>query len=175
MFSYTYCHTIGKSGPEVSYELIDEKAPSKGVKYMMNGGDSCGTNGKIVNHTLTLNIVCDKKVKELPTQFDITSTDDCAYYATINHKSGCPASSGGSGGLTFGGVFLIIFFVGGFCYFAAGFAYNMKYQQLQGLDALPNKGFWIEVPGLVKDGAFFTVEKLQMLLDKTKAAYQTLR
>ncbi len=48
-------------------------------RYVMNGGDSCGTNGKIVNHTFTLNIVCDKKENALPTDFKVTTVDECAY------------------------------------------------------------------------------------------------
>ena len=175
MFSYTYCHTLGQSGPEISYDLIDESNPKKGIKYMMNGGDSCGTDGRIVNHTFTLNIVCDKKVHEFPTQFDVTTADDCAYMTTVNHKSGCPESPGGSGGLTFGGIFLVIFFCGGFTYAAGGFAYNVKYLQLQGLDAIPNKAFWIELPELAKDGAVFTYEKTIELFNKTRAAYTSLR
>ena len=175
MFSYTYCHTLGQSGQEISYELIDSSNPSKGVKYTMNGGDSCGTNGKIVNHTFSVNIVCDKKIKELPTSFQVTSIDECSYETSISHKSGCPAGGGGSGGLTFGGVFLILFFCGGFTYFAGFFAYNVKYAALQGMDAVPHKGFWMDLPGLAKDGTFFTWEKLQELYNKTRAAYTSLK
>lgn len=176
MFSYTYCHTLGQATPpEVTYNLIDESKPAKGVKYVLNGGDSCGTNGKIVNHTFAVNIVCDKKVKELPTTFDVTTVDECSYETTINHKSGCPKGSSGSGGLTFGGVFLIIFFCGGFAFFAGFFAYNMKFQGLQGMDAVPHKDVWGELPGLAKDGVFYTWEKLQDLYSKTRAAYTSLR
>ena len=175
MFSYTYYHTIGKAGPEISYQLIDAKKPSAGVKYVMNGGDSCGTNGQIVNHTFTVNIQCDSKIKTAPTDFQVQSINECAYETTFKHKAGYPVGGGGSGGLTFGGVFLIIFFCGGFTYFAGFFAYNMKYAQLTGLDAVPHKGFWMELPVLAKEGTFFTWEKLQALYSKTKAAYTSLR
>ncbi|QDZ23083.1 hypothetical protein A3770_09p56010 [Chloropicon primus] len=176
MFSYTYCHTLGQARNGLtSFQLLDEVKPSKGVKYVMNGGDSCGTNGQIVNHTFTVNIVCDKKVKKLPSTFTVSTVNDCAYETTISHRSGCPKSGGASGGLTFGGVFLITFFCGGFTYFVGFFAYNMKFAQLVGMDAIPHKDFWMELPGLAKDGVFFTWEKIQELVSKTRAAYTTLR
>ena len=51
----------------------------------------------------------------------------------------------------------------------------MKYAQLTGLDAVPHKGFWMELPVLAKEGTFFTWEKLQVLYSKTRAAYTSLR
>ena len=51
----------------------------------------------------------------------------------------------------------------------------MKFQGLQGMDAVPHKDVWGELPGLAKDGVFYTWEKLQDLYSKTRAAYTSLR
>ena len=52
----------------------------------------------------------------------------CEYIGSGSGSGGGSGKSDGGGddGLTGGGVFLIIFFVGGFVYFAGGFAYNYK-------------------------------------------------
>eukprot|EP00754_Rhynchopus_humris_P019144 Rhum_TRINITY_DN14634_c0_g1::Rhum_TRINITY_DN14634_c0_g1_i1::g.104691::m.104691 len=72
----------------------------------------------------------------------------------------CQTKSGSSdGGITGGAVFLIIFFVGGFVYFAGGFAYNFKMKELRGTEAVPNVAFWKDLPLLVKDGALFIKNK----------------
>jgi len=87
-------------------------------------------------------------------QFDISSSD----------PSGGGPSSGGSGGGSSGCgggcAFLIIFFVGGFVYFAGGFAYNYKMKELRGVEAIPQVGFWKDLPFLVKDGVLFIKNKV---------------
>jgi len=53
--------------------------------------------------------------------------------------------------------FLIMLLVFAFCmYCAAGAAYNYQYHQAKGFDAIPNKAFWEELPGLVRDGVQFS-------------------
>jgi len=60
-------------------------------------------------------------------------------------------------------VFLILFFVGGFCYVTLGVLYNYKMKGIMGKEAIPNYEFWLELPGLVKDGCFFAFEKIKGL------------
>eukprot|EP00756_Hemistasia_phaeocysticola_P038881 Hpha_TRINITY_DN16787_c2_g2::TRINITY_DN16787_c2_g2_i1::g.76115::m.76115 len=67
------------------------------------------------------------------------------------------SSDGGCGG---GCVFLIIFFAGGFVYFAAGFAFNHQKRELRGVEAIPQVAFWKDLPFLVKDGGLFVVGKI---------------
>ncbi|KAJ9465061.1 hypothetical protein DIPPA_20826 [Diplonema papillatum] len=55
------------------------------------------------------------------------------------------------GGLTGGGVFLIIFFVTGFVYIAGGCAWNYL-KGNRGADLCPNREFWGGLPGLIADG-----------------------
>eukprot|EP01062_Namystynia_karyoxenos_P014304 TRINITY_DN15150_c0_g1_i1.p1 TRINITY_DN15150_c0_g1~~TRINITY_DN15150_c0_g1_i1.p1 ORF type:complete len:298 (+),score=89.84 TRINITY_DN15150_c0_g1_i1:75-896(+) len=77
-----------------------------------------------------------------------------------------PGPSGGGGGSSDSGcgggcIFLILFFVGGFTYFAAGFAYNYKMRDLRGTEAVPNSAFWKDLPFLIKDGVVFTANKIR--------------
>lgn len=68
---------------------------------------------------------------------------------------------GSSGGCDGGCAFLIIFFCGGFTYFAAGALINYKRHEKRGVDVVPHLEFWKDVPSLVKDGAGFAVQKVR--------------
>eukprot|EP01061_Rhynchopus_euleeides_P024103 TRINITY_DN3894_c0_g2_i1.p2 TRINITY_DN3894_c0_g2~~TRINITY_DN3894_c0_g2_i1.p2 ORF type:complete len:203 (+),score=58.22 TRINITY_DN3894_c0_g2_i1:61-609(+) len=82
--------------------------------------------------------------------------------ADLGESLCAPGGGGGDddGGLTGGAIFLIVFFVGGFVYFAGGFAYNYQAKQLRGSEAIPNAAFWKDLPALMKDGAGFLKSKV---------------
>eukprot|EP00756_Hemistasia_phaeocysticola_P047624 Hpha_TRINITY_DN220_c0_g1::TRINITY_DN220_c0_g1_i1::g.83712::m.83712 len=73
---------------------------------------------------------------------------------------GTVESGGGGGGLTGGGVFLIVFFVGMAMYFAAGAGF-LYHKGERGVDLVPQKDFWADLPILCKDGAVFVVRKIR--------------
>lgn len=76
---------------------------------------------------------------------------------------GAPGGSGdsNSAGLTGGGIFLILFFVGGTTYFASGFAYQYVRQEKRGTEAIPHVEFWKDLPHLVKDGAVYSAHTVR--------------
>ena len=95
------------------------------------------------------------------------SLDSSRCYYTFSWKTAhaCSSASGGgsgsgSGGLSGGSVFLIIFFVSFFLYFAIGMFYKRKRYHAEGVDMVPNVGFWRDLPYLVKDGVTFTISKI---------------
>ena len=45
-------------------------------------------------------------------------------------------------------------------YCLAGMAYQYKVKQASGSDLIPNKAFWVGLPGLVMDGCKFTYAKI---------------
>lgn len=50
-------------------------------------------------------------------------------------------------------------------YFAAGFAYLKYYKHNEGRENLiPNYSFWVDFPGLVKDGALYSYGKVKALV-----------
>jgi len=84
----------------------------------------------------------------------------------------CPttpqASSSKSSG-TGGTVFLILLFVGGFVYFAAGMALNYK---KTGSATIPHSEFWRSLPGLIVAGAkFSTIEGFGLLSTPSSSGY----
>lgn len=67
-----------------------------------------------------------------------------------------------SSGLSWGSVFLILFFVGAACYLGGGLYYNTKKRDPPlepGVHALPHIEYWRTLPGLVKDGCSFAHRK----------------
>jgi len=64
-----------------------------------------------------------------------------------------------SGGLTGGSIFLIILLVVVVAYIVAGILFNKFKRQASGLELIPNFEFWAAIPGLVKDGFQFTINK----------------
>eukprot|EP01065_Artemidia_motanka_P039509 TRINITY_DN4844_c0_g2_i1.p1 TRINITY_DN4844_c0_g2~~TRINITY_DN4844_c0_g2_i1.p1 ORF type:complete len:300 (+),score=124.79 TRINITY_DN4844_c0_g2_i1:80-901(+) len=89
-----------------------------------------------------------------------------AQCATFTFGSSGPSGGGGGGGGGSDGcgggcIFLILFFVGGFTYFAAGVAINRYKFEKRGFESIPNVEFWKDVPFLVKDGVLYTVHKVR--------------
>jgi len=60
-----------------------------------------------------------------------------------------------------GWIFIIILCVVFPIYFIAGFIYGWKVKGQTGGEACPNIGFWRNLPGLMKDGTVFTVNKIK--------------
>jgi len=69
-------------------------------------------------------------------------------------------SSGGGGGKMDGGWIFIIILVCGFSvYFIVGIIIKIAKFQASGSEIIPNRDFWCGLPGLVKDGIMFIVNK----------------
>jgi len=73
---------------------------------------------------------------------------------------------GGAHVLSGGTVFLIIFFGGIALYFLAGVIYLGPVKGMRGKEMIPNLNFWVMVPGLIQDGATFTITKIKGLGSK---------
>ena len=70
--------------------------------------------------------------------------------------------------------FLIFFGVGTVGYLGGGFAYNTKQRGLSGSEAIPNIEAWEQLPDLVKDGFYFTYERIEGLRTG-KDGYEEIR
>lgn len=64
------------------------------------------------------------------------------------------------GGLTSGGVFLIVLVVLIFIYVITMISLNKWRRKATGVDLLPHRTFWITVPGLAREGFRFTFYKI---------------
>jgi hypothetical protein len=92
-----------------------------------------------------------------------------AYFSfAFSSKYACPPGSPGappeSGGLTSGGIFVLVFFLVIGLYVGGTVAYNFKIKGLRGKELLPHPQVWGAIPGLVKDGCVFFVQKIRTLI-----------
>jgi hypothetical protein len=57
-----------------------------------------------------------------------------------------------------------------FVYFVGGFIFLRFVKHREGGDAIPNREFWADLPGLVKDGIMFVINKIR----GTPSSYETV-
>jgi len=142
------------------------------ITYLANaGGIVMSTQGGYVGcspqvaRSVQLNLLCASANGKPDSSVDIVteSTSGCQYTIKQYFNAACgkkpsppspPKNQGG--GLSGGSVFLIIFFVSLFVYFAGGVGYNY-YNGAQGVELIPQVEFWKDLPFLVKDGVMFCV------------------
>ena len=75
-------------------------------------------------------------------------------------ENACPiGSAGGGGDFSYGWIFVILLLVGLTTYFVVGIIIKRKKYEATGTDSIPNKEFWTSLPGLVKDGFIFMLNK----------------
>jgi len=79
----------------------------------------------------------------------------------------CPTnfgSGGGGGGLSGGSILLIILLCVTVVYIVGGLLLNKFYRQKEGMEMFPNVEFWLQIPGLVKDGVVFSYHGIRGLI-----------
>ncbi|XP_072015464.1 uncharacterized protein [Amphiura filiformis] len=79
-------------------------------------------------------------------QYEVTSPYSCLMEPEKNQDQGLSAGS----------ILCIIFSLAVVVYLVGGFIFSSLVQKKSGREAIPNYGFWIEVPGLIKEGATFS-------------------
>jgi hypothetical protein len=82
-------------------------------------------------------------------------TTKCTLEFKIKSPAGCPGGVYGANKAS-SYLFWIIFLLT--LYFALGYVYNFKQNNLSGKEALPNIEFWRTFPGLVQDGLAYSLQ-----------------
>jgi len=90
----------------------------------------------------------------------------------------CPVGGGGggddSGGLSWGWILIIIFCCLVVVYLVGGVLVNRFWRQQSGWDMIPQREFWMSVPGLVWDGMKFTWKTINALIERFRGnSYST--
>jgi len=124
-----------------------------GVQVTFGNGDS----GRSTNITFVCNSSATTKappvfIAEPGTEYQFLWVS--AYACPSNRPSG-----GGSGGLSGGSIILIIVLCVMVVYLAAGITFQKVKNNASGLELIPNVEFWSSLPGLVRDGILFIVNK----------------
>lgn len=173
------CHGAESSGPAVAtqfqdnkcvsalgmvanpeWSLIDPSNPEAGVQVKWGGGDPCPPKP---GREILIKVRCDRSMSR--TEIEQASEPEmCNYEINFKGPDGCPGHVPDelSGSWTF-----VIFVIVSFClYCGIGTLYNVKYHNLQGIEALPNSAFWVEFPTYVKTGCNFSYEKAMEMKNK---------
>ena len=134
-----------------------------GITFTLQARDGLGRDWVAI-----VNVTCDpsKDTISSPTNSYFAATDNGAIVVTFvfSSKGACLSAEGGGqapsdeGGITWGGVFLIIFFVPLGLYVIGMVAWNYK-QGNTGWDLAPHPVFWKSLPIYAKDGVLFLVAK----------------
>jgi len=144
------------------WSLLESGNPEAGVQVKWAGGDACG-NEKPEGRDLTIKVACDRSLSQ--TEFvDAGEPSMCTYVMNFKGPDGCPGNN--PDGLGSGWTFVVLVLVGFSLYCGLGTLYNVKRNNLQGTEALPNSAFWKDLPDLVKTGCKFSYEKAKELKEK---------
>lgn len=154
----TKCNNLGDMQTQ-EIALIDEHDANKGIRLAYRDGDICkkqvSGQMEIGSREVTYEIECDRGADPGVLQ-KIVETSMCDYTIQFKSKHACPTNgSSGSKGWSF--VFLVLLAAG--LYLGIGIGINKYKYGMQGIEAVPNIGFWRQVPGLVKDGVAFSAEQ----------------
>lgn len=190
---YTYnwdpCRAFSCGGSQVSACQVSLSGVGyviglKSTAYFSKDGNSIAlkyTDGNFGGRASIVHLICDPTATE--PQFSAkgeTSPQSKNYEMTLTAKEVCPVDhgggggGGGGGGLSIGDVLLIIFFVSIICYLVIGIVINIFVRKQSGTDAIPNRGFWTTLPGLVKDGGKFAYTKSRQMVSKDGGSYQEM-
>ena len=141
------------------------------VSYSM--GDSCPASTTAGKYTSAITFVCDSSNKGPGITASVVT--QCNYAVTFSTSLMCGGSKPGDtseksadvGSI----VFISVFFAGFGIYFIGGMIYNYKNRSFEGesvkvCDLIPNKDFWLFLPGLMYDGILYSIYLFKLSLFK---------
>lgn len=90
-FDLTDCYVIGKydaANDDLSYKLLDDKDPTKGLSITYAAGDRCNVVGNM--RTTTIDVVCDNVDTRIVSALEPST---CEYHLVMKSYHGCPTVS----------------------------------------------------------------------------------
>lgn len=87
--SQTYCYIVGHFDPQIdtlTYNLLDQTDPSKGVSITYPSGEKCGTSTQ-VSRKATIDVACANAES---TVLSAQEPSTCDYHMTMKSWYGCP-------------------------------------------------------------------------------------
>jgi len=149
-------NTVGYGQLETQEFVLVEKEgveSGKGVTIHYSNGEYCPSTGYTKS---TIHVVCG--TSETITTASVDS-DGCGIEITISSAAGCGkevAFEGTSAGETAAIVILVLLLVGVILYIAIGMFVNWKFKGASSVvEMIPQREFWMSVPGMVVDGCKF--------------------
>jgi len=131
-----------------------------GIVANFYNGSTC-SNG--VPRSATINLICDQSVSEYQAIAAVLTTN-CNFRFDIRSCGGCPggcsSSNPNGSGLDIGWILIIVSGSIFILYFIVGAIVKYKYFNAEGTDLIVNKGFWFELPILIKEGTVYSYRQI---------------
>jgi hypothetical protein len=163
------CYVLGQTQPvEWKTVLFLEQLVGVQASYSDGSTQDCPLANP---RAVTFRFICNASVEGslIDASFGATPDTVCNYTLTFQTRHACPAvdfpggqgGNGGGGGvaLSGGSIFLVILLCGTFAYCAIGMFVNFQ-RGRHGSDIIPQREFWIALPGLVWAGCRYSASLL---------------
>jgi len=175
----TKCNNLGDADT-MKVSLLDAKQPSKGVRFSYAQGDICKKQNEIGltemgSRSITFEVSCDASAAGQGTLREIQEISMCEYKVLFDSRFACPVAS--TRGSAWSMLLLCVLAVCAYC--GIGYAYNHYYLALQGLEAIPNRQMWEELPTLVREGLSFSLVQskvgIEMARERAGPTFESMR
>jgi hypothetical protein len=153
------------------WKPIDTAIPSKGMVLFYANGERCG-NGR--TRQVKMTFACSEYFTYSDGPMVVYETaNGCHYDVHWPNRAGCPSlpliqriqsasvHSSGGGGLSAGGIFMMVLCLALAIYVCGGCWYRRTQEGAEGIEACPHHTFWCALPAIVMGGgaSFFGGEK----------------
>eukprot|EP00029_Vermamoeba_vermiformis_P008610 TRINITY_DN4083_c0_g1_i1.p1 TRINITY_DN4083_c0_g1~~TRINITY_DN4083_c0_g1_i1.p1 ORF type:complete len:256 (-),score=8.46 TRINITY_DN4083_c0_g1_i1:42-809(-) len=115
------------------------------------------TYNRVGNLGTRVQLLCDYNFAGMDQNNITKNTGTSTFEVMILTDAACPISGGGMSG---GTIFLLVVLVVCILYLVVGILINKFSRMKNGREVVPNVEFWTSLPGLVADGAKFSVSKI---------------
>jgi len=122
----------------------------KGVVALYSPGKACSK----IPRLLTVEVVCGMGNGGLVNASELGIKGSCLYGMQFQSSKLC------GGGFDIGWIFVILVVSLAFIYLVVGSIFNWRTKGASGIQMIPNHEFWMELPGLLKDGFSFLLQKI---------------
>ena len=172
------CRNLGTLGPEMAtYTLVpayiqDRSRNPYGLDLQLTyyGGDQCqddedspSSTGESHSRSVSMQLACDTTLPAGDVNIvDVKKESECSTTFVLATSQGCANLDGGSPSKT-----LVYGVTAAIIYCAVGIGINRLYRKKEwGREIVPHLAFWLDFPGLVKDGCAFSYEMFQACREK---------
>jgi Mannose-6-phosphate receptor len=140
--------------PQPQWGFIDPNNKEAGIKLVLVNGDDCLIHGRKQPRQAVFFFTCDESVGNMG-MVAAQEVETCSYVFSVPTRLACP----GAVGLSWGWIFIIMTMFISTLYIVLGCMYNRVRNKMTGMEAFPNIEAWKQLPGLVKDGIQWSMQK----------------
>ena len=139
---------------DMMFPSTDENPHGEGIRIKYSGGDICDLTQNTKREAWA-EIECSVSQSGAGALLEVIKSNPCRVVLKMKSTHACSVAMFG-----WGMSFLTIFFLVVLIYCLGGALVNSKMYGRRGVELIPHYAFWIEFPGLVRDGFLFTKSKI---------------